>query len=376
MRAGASSRASRHRVTTVPRRRPWPRGHWGTRPNTTPGCGRREALKRFRRDPAVPATSFASDRNQPSAVEAANLYQSNTSWNLDQAFRPFDPPPAATPNMVDATSASGPALGDPGSVGMHSADVLGAGSGQSAMPAGGGDGVAPVASLDPPAQGERVSARPDRRRRSDRASSRQETPNARGGGTAGVTAQAGRGRGTGSLPNVDLPPHGVSAGTTGGGGSRSRPGLAGSGATSRRIAPHAGSGRRGRRHPVTGWQWLDPGNPMEHPPLPGRRGGQRTEPSVCGGLTTCRADARRSSGCGGRACGTARCAVLSRRWRCPFGRRGTPAARVAGRGGEGLVRRSAAARPARHPSQAFLNSGTGRSPGSPPAPTPRWPRGR
>lgn len=120
MRAGASSRASRHRVARVPRRRPWPRGHWGTRPNTTPGCGRREALKRFRRDPAVPATSFASDRNQPSAVEAANLYQSNTSWSLDQAFRPFDPPPAATPNMVDATSASGPALGDPGSVRLAS----------------------------------------------------------------------------------------------------------------------------------------------------------------------------------------------------------------------------------------------------------------
>lgn len=53
-------------------------------------------------------------------MEAANLYQSNTSWNLDQAFRPFDPPPAATPNMVDATSASGPALGDPGSVRLAS----------------------------------------------------------------------------------------------------------------------------------------------------------------------------------------------------------------------------------------------------------------
>jgi hypothetical protein len=103
-----------------------------------------EALKRFRHDPAVPATSYAADKNQPAAVEAANLYQDNTNWNLDQAFQPFDPPPDATPNMVDPTSGtSGPGGGALSPVGMHSAGVLGAGSGQSAMSAGVGDGVAP-----------------------------------------------------------------------------------------------------------------------------------------------------------------------------------------------------------------------------------------
>jgi hypothetical protein len=200
-----------------------------------------EALKRFRRDPAVPATSVVSDRNQPLAVEAANLYQSNTNWNLDQAFQPFDPPPAATPNMVEATSAPG-AGGDAGSVGMHSAGALGAGPGQSTLPAGGSEGVAPSGSAGPSGLGGTGAgaAGPAAPFRPGVAAT--GTSNSRGGGSAGVTGQAGRGRGTGSLPDLDLPPYGGSAGTTGGGGSRSRPGLAGSSATSRGPRPTPGPG--------------------------------------------------------------------------------------------------------------------------------------